>query len=88
MRYLLSPLSILSISTERGTLQNEKKKDKELTARIKKILKQRDEAIRGVDLRKSFVILRDVSFILSTDKVELAADQLVNIEYQLLQTMS
>ncbi|KAF8904417.1 hypothetical protein CPB84DRAFT_1960811 [Gymnopilus junonius] len=32
--------------------ENEKKKDKELTARIEKILKQRDEAIRGADISK------------------------------------
>lgn len=41
--------------------ENEKKKDMELTARIEKILRQRDEATRGVDLHK----------------VELAADQLL-----------
>jgi hypothetical protein len=33
--------------------QNEKKKDKELTARIEKILKQKEEAVKGVDLGKS-----------------------------------
>ncbi|KDR75457.1 hypothetical protein GALMADRAFT_140685 [Galerina marginata CBS 339.88] len=42
--------------------ENEKKKDKELTARIEKILKQRDEAIDGVDIAK----------------VEAAADQLLS----------
>ena len=54
--------NILCISIERETLQNEKKKDMELTARIEKILKQRDEAIRGVDLRKCFVIFSITSF--------------------------
>ncbi|KAF8813855.1 DNA/RNA polymerase [Phlegmacium glaucopus] len=41
--------------------ENEKKKDMELTARIEKILKQKEELTRGVDLRK----------------VELVADQLL-----------
>ena len=31
--------------------QNEKRKDKELTERIAKILKHRDEVVKGVDLR-------------------------------------
>ena len=60
MRRVLSS-NILCISIERGTLQNEKKKDVELTARIDKILKQRDEAIRGVDLRRSSVILFSIA---------------------------
>jgi DNA polymerase kappa len=30
--------------------QNEKKKDKELTLRIEKILRQREEVVKGVDL--------------------------------------
>jgi DNA polymerase kappa len=33
------------------TLQNEKKKDKELTEKIAKILKQRDGVLKGVDIR-------------------------------------
>ncbi|KAF8160747.1 hypothetical protein B0H34DRAFT_350409 [Crassisporium funariophilum] len=41
--------------------ENEKKKDKELTARIEKILKLRDEVTKGVDLHK----------------IELAADQIL-----------
>ncbi|KAF8973061.1 hypothetical protein BDZ97DRAFT_1779128 [Flammula alnicola] len=41
--------------------ENEKKKDRELTARIEKILKQRDEVIMGVDI----------------SKVEAAVDQLI-----------
>ncbi|KIM45299.1 hypothetical protein M413DRAFT_441982 [Hebeloma cylindrosporum] len=32
--------------------ENEKKKDKELTARIEKILKQKEEAVKGVDLAR------------------------------------
>jgi DNA polymerase kappa len=32
------------------TLQNEKKKDKDLTERIARVLKQRDEALQGVDI--------------------------------------
>ncbi|TFY79901.1 hypothetical protein EWM64_g4108 [Hericium alpestre] len=32
--------------------ENEKKKDKDLTERISRILKQRDEALKGMDLRK------------------------------------
>ena len=85
MRCVLSS-NILCISIERGTLQNEKKKDMELTARIDKILKQRDESIRGVDLRKCSVVFPIVFFHpVSAGKVELAADQLVNIKYQLLQ---
>ena len=35
-------------------LQNEKRKDKELTLRIERILKLRDEAIKGVDLSRCF----------------------------------
>lgn len=64
MRYVLSS-NVLCISIERGTLQNEKKKDVELTVRINKILKQRDEAIRGVDLRKCSVIISITSFSIS-----------------------
>ena len=60
MRRVLSS-NILCLSIERGTLQNEKKKDVELTARIDKIIKQRDEAIRGVDLRRSSVILFSIA---------------------------
>ena len=59
----------------------------ELTARIQKIIKQRDEATRGVDLREFllfFVASHLIVHLVSTDKVELAADQLVNIEYRLL----
>lgn len=57
-------LNTLCVLIWRETLQNEKKKDKELTERIEKILKQRDEVIRGVDLRKPSVILHDVSSIM------------------------
>ena len=63
MRCVLSS-NILCISILRGTLQNEKKKDMELTARIEKILKQRDEAIRGVDLRKCSVMFFITSFFI------------------------
>ena len=35
--------------------QNEKKKDEELTVRIEKILKQRDEAVKGADLGEAFL---------------------------------
>lgn len=78
MRCVLSS-KVFCLSIERGTLQNEKKKDIELTARIDKILKQRDEAIRGIDLRKCSVILSITFFhLVSAGKVELAADQLVN----------
>jgi DNA polymerase kappa len=35
------------------TLQNEKKKDKELTEKIAKILKQRDDVLKGVDIRRA-----------------------------------
>jgi hypothetical protein len=84
MRCVLSS-NVLSISIGR-TLQNEKKKDMELTVRIDKILKQRDEAIFGVDLRKCSVIFSITFFhLVSAGKVELVADQLVNIKYQLLQ---
>lgn len=31
--------------------QNEKRKDKELSEKIVKILKQRDEALKGADIR-------------------------------------
>jgi hypothetical protein len=34
----------------RCNLQNEKRKDKEVTARIERILKLRDQAMRGVDM--------------------------------------
>uniref|UniRef100_A0A8H8CPL3 DNA polymerase kappa n=1 Tax=Psilocybe cubensis TaxID=181762 RepID=A0A8H8CPL3_PSICU len=42
--------------------ENEKKKDKELTIKINRILKQRDEAINGVDIAK----------------IEAAVDQMIN----------
>ena len=61
---VLTSSNILCISIKRGTLQNEKKKDMELTVRIDKILKQRDEAIRGVDLRKCFVTFSIASFFI------------------------
>lgn len=48
------------MNPKRAIKQNERKKDIELTARIEKILKQRDEAIRGVDLRKPPVIPHDI----------------------------
>ena len=32
------------------TVQNEKRKDKEATERIEKLLKRRDEVMKGVDL--------------------------------------
>ena len=35
--------------------QNEKKKDEELTVRIEKILKQRDDAVKGADLCEAFL---------------------------------
>ena len=37
--------------------KNKEKKDMKVTARIQEILRQRDEAIRGIDLGKSFAIL-------------------------------
>lgn len=63
MRCIL-PSNVVCISNERGTLQNEKKKDMELTSRIDKILKQRDEAIRGADLRK-FSVIFSITFFSS-----------------------
>ena len=41
--------------------QNEKRKDKDLTERIERLLKQRDEAIKGVDLRESINVLSSSS---------------------------
>ncbi|TFK44337.1 hypothetical protein BDQ12DRAFT_694850 [Crucibulum laeve] len=52
---------IAEVSKGSKFYENEKKKDKELTQRINKILKERDDALQGVDLRK----------------VELVADQLL-----------
>ena len=63
MRCVLSS-KVFCLSIERGTLQNEKKKDMELTSRIDKILKQRDEAIRGADLRK-FSVIFSITFFSS-----------------------
>ena len=58
--------------------QNEKKKDKELTLRIEKILKRRDEVIKGVDLstpsRSCFL---DQILTKATDKIEAIIDQTV-----------
>jgi len=50
--------SFVTVQLKWHTLQqNEKKKDKELTARIEKILKQKEEAVKGVDLGKPAVSL-------------------------------
>jgi hypothetical protein len=38
-------------------LQNEKKKDKDLTERITNILKQRDACMKGVDISASYLPL-------------------------------
>ncbi|KAJ8483501.1 hypothetical protein ONZ51_g4662 [Trametes cubensis] len=43
---------IAEVSKGSKFYENEKRKDKELTLRIERILKLRDEAIKGVDLRK------------------------------------
>ena len=61
--------------------QNEKKKDRELTIRIEKILKQRDEAVKGADLRESPAYLLLSLFLksFSQGKIEVAVDQLVGI---------
>lgn len=37
--------------------KNEKKKDKDVTERITRILKQRDEALKGADVRESSVFI-------------------------------
>jgi len=73
--------SFLTVQLKWHTLQqNEKKKDKELTARIEKILKQKEEAVKGVDLGKLGVSLFHSLRILKptpTARIELAVDHLV-----------
>jgi hypothetical protein len=60
--------------------QNEKKKDKELTARIEKILKQKEEAVKGIDLGKfpSFHFHQPKHpQAIPTARIELSVDHLV-----------
>jgi hypothetical protein len=59
--------------------QNEKKKDKELTSRIEKILMRRDEVVKGADLStlSSSCFLGHLLTI-TTDKIEASVDHIVN----------
>jgi hypothetical protein len=41
----------------RFNLQNEKRKDKEVTTRIERILKLRDQAMRGVDIGARMIFI-------------------------------
>lgn len=38
-------------------IQNEKRKDKEVTARIERILKLRDEVMKGIDIRARMMFI-------------------------------
>jgi DNA polymerase kappa len=49
----LGPLNRLRRILELLALQNEKRKDKDLTERIEKLLRRRDEVTKGVDLGRS-----------------------------------
>lgn len=68
-------------------IQNEKRKDKEVTARIERILKLRDQAMEGVDMgaRTMFISFahadEDNAILTSryTGKVEQKVDHLVRI---------
>jgi hypothetical protein len=50
----------LTVSLPISIIQNEKRKDKEVTARIERILKLRDQAMKGVDMgaRTMFIFIR------------------------------
>jgi hypothetical protein len=52
MMYFSSEVVIISALTLKSIQsQNEKRKDKELTERINRIKKEKDESMRGVDIR-------------------------------------
>jgi len=52
MMYFSSKVVMISALTLKSILpQNEKRKDKELTERINRIKKEKDESMRGVDIR-------------------------------------
>lgn len=60
--------------------QNEKKKDKDLTERIARILKLRDEAIEGVDLSKPPLPRKcHIELTLGQAKIEHHVDKLVSL---------
>ena len=61
--------------------QNEKKKDKELTERISRILKQRDDILTGVDIGGfvSYVLAGQIDLFLGhLEKVQIGVDHLVS----------
>lgn len=62
-------------------LQNEKKKDAELTLRINKILKHRDNAVKGADISKCLCYSRFIEFTNEihshAEKIEASVDQTV-----------
>lgn len=59
MRFIHSPTTS-SVSTTQEShfnLQNEKRKDKEVTARIERILKLRDQSVKGVDIGTRMIFI-------------------------------
>ena len=60
--------------------QNEKRKDKDLTQRIERILQQRDEALKGVDLSPCFIFhsyLIALNLCATAGSIERKVDHLV-----------
>ncbi len=51
MKYASSPHATRPYSLHFHQNQNEKKKDKELTERVEKVLKTRDAVLKGADIR-------------------------------------
>jgi DNA polymerase kappa len=54
--HLTAMMKLIRVACTISPSQNEKKKDKDVTERIARILKQRDEALKGADVRESHCI--------------------------------
>lgn len=68
------------VSDSEMIAQNEKKKDKDLTERIARILKLRDEAIEGVDLSKPLLPCKcHIELTSGPAKIEHHVDKLVSL---------
>jgi len=83
MRQVLLKLGFRASLTN---IQNEKKKDKDLTERIEWILKKRDDVVKGVDISSlnlpSFLRLTDKSL----EQCERSVDRFVSIQPMSLRT--
>ncbi|RXW21284.1 hypothetical protein EST38_g4573 [Candolleomyces aberdarensis] len=69
---------IAEVSKGSKFYENEKRKDKDLTERIERLLKQRDEALKGVDIRESLSEVNEAAVSTQpTERVEAAVDQMI-----------